>query len=129
MNKAAIVCKLHEIADHYLFGTGPWPPDREVLAPLWKTLKELGLEEDVPGRAGSTQFTALGKELNVELMMAFVGAFDLWEIPYILESSGYLDEAEADTLYSASPAHPEYMIRQYVLRAYFRFCNRSTGLN
>jgi hypothetical protein len=129
MNKAAIVCKLHEIADHYLFGTGPWPPDREVLAPLWKTLKELGLEEDVPGTPGSVRYTALGKELNVELMTAFVGAFDLWEIPYILEMNGYLDEAEADALYSGSPAHPECVIRRYVLRAYFRFCNRFKPLN
>ena len=129
MNKAAIVCKLHEIADHYLFGTGQWPPDREVLAPFWKTLKELGLEEDAPGWPGSTQSTALGKELNVELMMAFIGAYDLWEIPRILESNGYLEELEADELYSALPEHADLELRRYVRRAYFRFCNRSTGLN
>jgi hypothetical protein len=53
MDKAAIICKLHEITDHYLLGVGSWPTDREPLATFWKTLRDVGLEEDVPGRPGS----------------------------------------------------------------------------
>ena len=40
MNKVAIICKLHEIADHYLLGSGSWP--------------------------GTSRFTALGKEMNLD---------------------------------------------------------------
>lgn len=129
MNKAAIICRLHEITDHYLLGAGSWPAKGELLAPFWKTIRDFGLEEDVPGRPGNTRSTALGKELNLDLVMAFVGAFDLWEIPYVLESSGYLEESEADELYSAAPGDAQLEIRRYVLRAYFNFCNRSKLLN
>jgi hypothetical protein len=51
---------------------------------------------DVPDSRGSTRSTALGKELNLDLLMAFVGAWDIWEIPYILEENGYLEESEAE---------------------------------
>jgi hypothetical protein len=30
--------------------------------------------------------------------MAFVGAWDIWEIPYILEENGYLEESEGGAL-------------------------------
>jgi hypothetical protein len=129
MNKAAIICRLHEITDHYLLGGGSWPADGEPLAAFWKTLKDLGLDEDVPGSPGTKQSTALGKELKLDLVMAFVGAFDLWEIPYVLESNGYLEESEAEKLYSIPPEDAELEIRRYVRRAYFKFCNRSKFLN
>ena len=48
MNKAAVICKLHEIADHYLLGGGIWPPHWEFLPAFFKTVRELGLYEDVP---------------------------------------------------------------------------------
>jgi|SRR5450432_211663 hypothetical protein len=31
MNRTAIICKLHEITDHYLLGAGTWPADRRFL--------------------------------------------------------------------------------------------------
>ena len=92
MDKAAIICKLHEITDDYLLVSAKWPMEGEAIATLWKTLKELGLEEDVPGTDGHIQSTALGRELSVDLMIAFVGAHELWEIPFILESNGYIEE-------------------------------------
>jgi hypothetical protein len=60
-------------------------------------VRECGLHEDVPDRRpGTTRPSAVGYELNVHLMMAFVGAFEIWEIPETLESNDYLTEAEAD---------------------------------
>jgi hypothetical protein len=129
MNKVAIICKLHEIADHYLLGSGSWPAHRKFLPVFRKTVRELGLDEDVPEMPGTTQFTALGKELNLDLFMAFVGDWDLWEIPFILEDNGYLERSEADELYNGPPLEAERKIRWYVLRAYLKFCNRSSLLN
>src|SRR5277367_3537610 len=98
MNKAAIICKLHEITDHYLLGAGTWPVDREFLPAFLKKVRELGLVEDIPNRPGGGRMTALGTELNVFLLMAFAGAWDIWEIPYILEGHGYIEEIEAEEL-------------------------------
>ena len=60
MNKAAIICKLHEITDHYLLGAGTWPADREFLPAFFRTVRELGLDEDVPESPRTTRSTALG---------------------------------------------------------------------
>jgi hypothetical protein len=125
MNKASIICKLHEITDHYLLGAGTWPADREKLQALYKTFRNLGLDEDVPGSPGTTRSTALGKELKIDLLMAFVGAWDIWEIPYILEKNGYLEESEAEELCAGPLMEAEQKLRWYVLRAYLNFCNRS----
>ena len=125
MDKAAIICKLHEITDHYLLGAGTWPADREFLPTFFKTVRELGLDEDVPDSRGSTRSTALGKELNLDLLMAFVGAWDIWEIPYILEEYGYLEESEAEEFCTGPLTEAERKLRWYVLRAYLNFCNRS----
>jgi hypothetical protein len=129
MDKAAVICKLHEIADHYLLGAGTWPVDRESLPAFFKTVRELGLNEDVVGHPGTTQSTALGKELKLDLVMAFVGAWDLWEIPYVLEEHGYIDETEAEELCSGPLVEAERRLRWLVLRAYFEFCNRSQRVN
>ena len=129
MDRAIIVSKLHEITDHYLLGSGTWPADRETLPAFWKLLREFGLDEDVAGAPGSTRSTILGREANVDLVMAFVGAWDLWEIPRILESNGYLDEDEMEALWSMSEKQFERVLHRYVLRAYFKFCNLSKLLN
>jgi hypothetical protein len=129
MDKAAVICKLHEIADHYLLGDGTWPADREGLQAFFKTVRDLGLDEDVASHPGTTQYTALGKELKLDLVMAFVGAWDMWEIPYVLEEHGYIEATEAEDLYASPSAEAERRLRWLVLRAYFEFCNRSKRAN
>ena len=82
MNKVAIICKLHEIADYYLLGPSNWPVDKECLPTFFRTVRNLGLDEDVPdSRPGTTRPTSLGRELQLDMLMAFVGAWDIWEIP------------------------------------------------
>jgi hypothetical protein len=133
MNKVAIICKLHEMTDHYQLGAGSWPASQEFLPAFYKMVRELGLEEDVPDSPGTTRSTALGNELNLDMVMAFVGAWDMWEMPYILESHGYLEESEAEELYigldNGLPPDAKRKLRWYVLRAYLKFCNRSSRLN
>jgi hypothetical protein len=129
VDKAAVICKLHEIIDYYLFGEGIWPADRESLHAFYKMVRELGLDEDVVGHPGTTRSTALGKELKLDLVMAFVGAWDLWEIPYVLEEHGYIEETEAEELCLGPLVKAERRLRWLVLRAYFEFCNRSQRAN
>jgi hypothetical protein len=123
MNKAAVICKLHQITDHYLLGEGTWPADGGFLPTFFKMVRELGLDEDVPDSSRTTRSTALGKELKLDLFMAFVGAWHLWEIPYILQDNGYLEESEVEELCSGPLIQAERKLHQYVLRAYLDFCN------
>jgi hypothetical protein len=130
MNKAEITGRLHQIADHLLLGAGNWPLSSERLEEFWKWVRECGLEEDAPDSGpGATQASALGREINLYLMMTFIGAFEIWEIPSILESKGYITEAEADELWELPPDDAEALIQRYVVRAYLQFCNRTKLAN
>ncbi|MBR0941568.1 hypothetical protein [Bradyrhizobium liaoningense] len=125
MNKTSVICKLHEITDHYLLGAGTWPADRERLPALYQTFRNLGLDEDVPDSPGTTRSTALGKELKLDLLMAFVGALDLWDIPHTLEAYGYIDESQAEELCFGPVVKMERKLRCYVFQAYLKFLNHS----
>jgi hypothetical protein len=130
MRKADIIRRLHEAADFQLFGDGTWPANREVLTRFRKLWRDLGLEEDVPGSPGDKRSTALGMELNLVLMMAFTGTFDIWDIPFILEDNGYLEQEEVEAVWEvSSEGEGKRLVHRYVLRAYLKFCNRSRLLN
>jgi hypothetical protein len=130
MNKADICRALHNAAEFHLFGAGSWPADREALSAFWKMLDDLGLTTVIPDeKPGTTQYTPLGLELNVELMSIFAGAVELWDIPLVLDLMGHLDDEEAETIYASTSRHSERVIRQLVRRVYFKFCNPSKLLN
>jgi hypothetical protein len=129
MNKAEIVLKLHEVADFHLLGAGTWPAYEESAAFI-KAAKDMGLEEDVPGSPGCTRSTALGRELDVNLMAVFAGAFHVFDVPEILESRGYIEPAETYALISLdSETEAKKLVREHVLRAYLKFCNHSGLMN
>jgi hypothetical protein len=130
MNKADIICRLHEISDFHLLGGGAWPANRESAASFLRMLKELGLEEDVPETPGNTRSRALGVELNVELMTAFAGVWSISDVPAILEENGYLDREEENAIWEAlSEEEAQRLIHRYVLRAYLKFSNHSRFSN
>ena len=131
MDKTTALCQLHGIIDHYLLGSGRWPADREGLSAILKKVRELGLDEEVvpDSLPHTTRSTRLGKELQLDLLLAFVGAWEMWEIPSILEDNGYLDRFEAEELYSDPPATAERKLHGYVLRAYFAYCRRTALLH
>jgi hypothetical protein len=87
------------------------------------------LDEDVPNSPGTTRSTALGIELKFDLFMAFVGAWDMWVIPNILEDYGYIEESEAEELWTAPLIEAERKLRRFVVQAYLKSCNRSSFLN
>ena len=129
MNRADVYRELYNAVEFNLFGAGSWPADQEASAAFWKLLDDLGLTTDDPDKPGTTQYTPLGLELNVELMSIFAGAVNLWDIPLLLDLMGHLDDEEADAIYTSTSQHPEQVIRRHVLQVYFKFCNRSKRLN
>jgi hypothetical protein len=129
MNKADVCRQLHNAAEFHLFEAGSWPADRESAGAFWKLLDDFGLTANVPDEPGTTQYTPLGLELNVELMSIFAGAVNLWDIPLLLDLMGHLDDEEAEAIHATTSRHPEHVIRRHVLRVYFNVCNRSKRLN
>jgi hypothetical protein len=129
MNRSDVYRELYNAAEFNLFGAGSWPADQEASAAFWKLLDDLGLTTDDPDKPGTTQYTSLGLELNVELMSIFAGAVNLWDIPVLLDLMSHLDDEEADAIYTSTSQHPEQVIRRHVLQVYFKFCNRSKRLN
>jgi hypothetical protein len=122
MTKAKIIVELESIVMARLFGPGTWLADRETLIAVERKITRLGLIERLSGDPPSWQFSHLGKELNLDLFYVFMGLFDEWEVPMILENYRLIDESEADAIYERmSSAGPESVLSGYVKRAYFDY--------
>ena len=96
MNRADVYRELYNAVEFNLFGAGSWPADREASAAFWKLLDDLGLTTDDPDKPGTTQYTPLGLELNVELISIFAGAVNLWVAPQAEADFQSSDDDAAD---------------------------------
>ena len=125
--KHAAVQDLHEMMFARLFGGGAWLADREACDALSRKLDELGLQERVPGDISSTRFTALGKELQLDLVMVFIGLWDELEMPTILEDHGLIDGLDVSRIYDLleTCSDPEHVMRPFVQKAYLKHYNPS----
>jgi hypothetical protein len=50
----------------------------------------MGLQERIPGEKETSRSTPLGRELHSDLLMVFLGLWDEWEVPMILEDYGVI---------------------------------------
>jgi hypothetical protein len=128
MNKTAAICKLHEIADYRLLGSGGWPAYGESVPAFFRMTRDLGLYEEVQGSVGNWS-TPLGTKLNVQLMTVFAGCWELSKIPGILCSHELVDLAEALELWQLPKLEYEQKIHSLVYRVYRNFCGHSRWLN
>ena len=71
MDKSGIMAEVHEMVDARLFGSGRWLAEREVIGAINKKLGDWGLQRSVS--ENTTSATALGNELNLDLIMTFAG--------------------------------------------------------
>ena len=87
----------------------------------------MGLQEIVPDKFESRRSTPLGGELNLDLIMVFLGLWAETEIPWILEENGLMDDCECDRVFDLmeNGADPEFVLRPYVEKAYFAYYNPS----
>jgi len=127
MEKRTVVQGLHALMVTRLFGGCPWLADRKTCDALGRKLNELGLQEFVPGDNLTTRSTALGNELHVDLVMVFIGLWDEWEIPMILEDYGLIDEIDTDRIVELleTCSDPERLLRPIVRKAYRNYYNPS----
>jgi hypothetical protein len=124
MNKAEIIAELENMVVARLFGGRPWLADRETISAVDRKLVQMGLMEHVRDEPQTWQVTPLGKELDVDLFLVFMGIFDECEVPGILEDHHLLDESEADVIYERMcqpQTTAESVLIGYVRRAYFDY--------
>jgi hypothetical protein len=121
MTKAEIVAELEAMAWYRLFNSRQWLADRETNYAVKLKLTKMGLIERISSNIW--QFTPSGKELNVKLFWAFMGMWDVWEVPGILEEHRFIDEWEFDSIYTrmSRRPNPESVLLGYVRRAYLDY--------
>ena len=121
MNKAEIVAELEAIAWYRLFSCRQWLPDRETIWALHQKLIKMGLVEHIS--SDTWRNTPIGTELDVDLFQVFMGLFDVWEVPYILEDHRLIDEWESDSICArmARKANREFVLAGVVRRAYLDY--------
>jgi hypothetical protein len=126
MNKAEIIAELENMVVARLFSRQPWLADRETCSAIHRKLIQMGLVFSV--EPSTWRHTPLGKELDVELFQVFMGHWNEWEVPMILEEYGFLSESEFDAI-CESKADAESLLSGYVKRAYFEYRNASKYLH
>jgi hypothetical protein len=96
IEKAEIAKQLQTMVGERLFGAKPWPIDNNhENHEVRQKLIDWGLIEM---QGGSFRTTALGKELNIDLMSAFMGHHEPSEIPDMLCEHGLMSNEEADSI-------------------------------
>jgi hypothetical protein len=64
----------------------------------------------------------LGKELDVDLFEVFMGVWDEWAVPMILDKYHLIDGTEFNDIHERMfEANAESVLRGYVIRAYFDY--------
>ena len=122
MNKAKIVSELENMVVARLFGRQPWLADRETSSAVNRKLIQMGLVEVVCVEPETWQTSPLGKELDVDLFLVFMGLFNAGDVPIVLEHHHLIDESEADVIYARmSKDNAESILVGYVKRAYFDY--------
>jgi hypothetical protein len=121
MTKAEIVAELEAMAWYRLFNSRQWFADRETVYAVNRRLMKLGLLERIS--SDTWRNTPLGRELNLDLFEVFIGLWDAWEVPWILQDHRFIDEIEVDSLYAQMHrrANPETVLLRYVRQAYLDY--------
>jgi hypothetical protein len=133
MSKTDVLQQLHKMIDERLFGTGPWPMDRESALKMWTMLSQMGLIELVPGTSDTWRNTPLGNELQLDILEAFLGFRDEYELCEVLEHYGLINEDDVHYLWlelegtgqERTSTEGLQTLKEWVRRAYVAFFNPS----
>jgi hypothetical protein len=129
MRKATIITELNGMAWHRLFDSPHWLADREQCSAARRRFLEMGLEEQIS--PNSWRSTPLGRALDVDLFMVFLGIWEPWEVPYILEKYGLIDEWENEMIWArlSRGADPDRALLDVVRRAYIDYGRSTTSIH
>ena len=121
--RAELVSLLDRFITRRLFGSGKWLGDPESDSALVRLLRDLNLEEEICSDTATRRNTALGNELDMDLLAVFLGLWNPWDAVMILEDFELIDEIEARQLYSglAAEKDPERLMRTQVQAAYLKY--------
>jgi hypothetical protein len=99
MTKEEILRTLHAVITHRLFESGEPASDTELEA-LQEKFESLGLAEPAaaPGAWRRAFPTFLSRQINAQLMQAFLDMHWAYEIPYILRTNGLISADEDDQI-------------------------------
>jgi hypothetical protein len=121
-NRAALVSKLDALITARLFGPSEWLAHRAAASAIDEMLFNLKLQEPVTGQEGVTQSTTLGKELDLDLLMVFLGIYEPWDAVMILQKYELLDETEVcDLFHAVGTKDSELLLRKRVQTAYHKY--------
>src|SRR5215207_3537726 len=111
------------LIDQRLFGTFRWLPKEDTIQQIDAEFLRLGLEQAVPGSPGALETTPLGKDLNLHLVMCFLGTWVEWNIPIVLNDQDFLNDEELDEILEqlGNGACAEKVLRPHVTKAYFSY--------
>ena len=119
LSKTEILATVDTIASQRLFVDRKWFVDPKTASSLYTAIGELGLIEPAPNNG--TKLTTLGKELNIDLQVVFMGLWDPWDAIGILKDQNLVTENEVGALYDlleADERHYEPLLRARVQQAY-----------
>ena len=123
-NRGKSLAAVHAAMDSRLFGEGDWLTGRESCEAVDRLLHEHGFLLQLSD--GSSRKTPLGNEMDVDLLMCFLGLWDEWEIPNILYFRGYIDLEECEEIYEQlERGEPEHVLKPVVQKVWRLFCNPS----
>ncbi len=127
MAKRAVIAEIQKMILTRLYGEGMWLADRDAVDVIDRRLRQLGLQETVPEDPSSTRATTLGSELNLDLIMVFLGLWAEDEVPLILMDYGLFDEYDLEEFYDRMEwgFDPERLLLPIVQNAYIKIFNPS----
>jgi hypothetical protein len=119
MKSSDILIRLRLIIQERLFGTRAWLA--EDAAALHQMIQDMGLTENVPGKSQQFRDTELGEALKIRLLSVFMGIWDEFDVPMVLEREGLIESA--DEIYAIETDDLEALLKPIVQQAYLDFCS------
>jgi hypothetical protein len=131
MSKSEGIGELYTLAEQRLFGDGLWPAEGETLYALRRKIDEAKLWELVPGTNDTYRPSPLGRAVNVDLLMVFLGLWDDADIPLVLENQGLMSEDEMDDVFERDCDEKgfEAILLPYVRRAFRQYFKTPARVN
>ena len=117
-------CNFDEFVQARLFdNTVPWPVVGSELEDFHRTFETLGLVETTP--TSDWRKTPLGDAMNLDLLMVFLGIWDRFDVPWILQKNGLIDATECGCLEDLLLVDDSYTpLLPAIRRAYTRAMDR-----
>jgi hypothetical protein len=106
-----------------LLGADRWFAYEDEVPRLFKWVLKTGLAKLVPGEPDKWQATALGKKMDVDLLVVFLGILDEFGAVEILADRGFIDSREVDRIWNLLDADydPEVVLKPIVRAAYRKY--------